>query len=218
MCRQQITSDYSNSCCSRAFATALRCQLVLHHDKSRKPLLHAAVRKHSIQARVPGSGCSLDAAALVCLCSSDCPCPCFSMTLTWSLKCCGCDDPGVEVCLSAAAVRWEASSACDCWSRLNGSQTCSAPLVGLSLSDTFDPQRHDTPSVIAPCDPRQLSTQRSHRASDLQTSASQSQIMLDLAGAQIKGGDPLTEGLVSEALEALWWKERSEFQDSNNTC
>lgn len=42
--------------------------------------------------------------------------------------------------------------------------------------------------------------------------------MLDLAGAQIKGGDPLTEGLVSEALEALWWKERSEFQDSNNTC
>lgn len=61
-----------NSCCSGAFATALHCQLVRHRDKSRKPLLQAAVRKHSIQPRVPGSGCSLDAAALVCLCSSYC--------------------------------------------------------------------------------------------------------------------------------------------------
>lgn len=53
---------------------------------------------------------------------------------------------------------------------------------------------------------------RSHRASDLETSPSPSQIMLDLAGPRFKGGDPLTE-----ALKALLWKERSEFRNSNNT-
>lgn len=47
----------------------------------------------------------------------------------------------------------------------------------------FDPQRHDMPSVIVACDPRQLF---SYPTSDLQTPGSQSQIMLDLVGPSWK--------------------------------
>lgn len=56
-----------------------------------------------------------------------------------------------------------------------------AQCLVLAFSGMFDPQG---PSVIAPCDPRQLST----HASDLQTSLSQSQIMLDLVGPRLKVG------------------------------
>lgn len=113
-----------------------------------------------------------------------------------------------------AAACCEASNACDCWSWLNGSHTaitCSVPLGGLSLFDMFDPQRHDIPSVIAPCDPRQLSTQPLCLWPPNLSESESNHAWL--SGAWIKGGDPRTE-----ALKALLWRERSEFQDSNNTC
>lgn len=69
---------------------------------------------------------------------------------------------------------------CICWSLPNGNHTTiTRPILRAGVVSLYmlDPQRHDIPSVIMACDPRQLF---SLPTSDLLTPGSQS--MLDLVG------------------------------------